>query len=149
MEQTLRDRGTKGSKEYDDGNQRDKRQLGSHRQVTHYAFIVAVSSVARQARHNCRQQGDTDDAIRHLNQQPRLLVNDRCLGVGKRTDAGSNDIAQLGNCHINDNRGGHATELLQARIHAPQRLQVYLRPPQIRHQDQALDDDTGGGTQAQ
>ena len=146
-EQRVGDRLAEGREEHDDRDQRDHGQARAHRQIADDGPVVAVGGVARQSRHDCRQQGDADDAVGHLEQQPCLLVHRRRGGVGGRGDAGGDDVADLRDGHVRHDGDAHAAELLQAVVDAPQRAQVDAGLAQRRDHDQRLDDHAQRGAQ--
>ena len=95
LEQGVGDGHTEDGEEHHDRDQRDERQLGSQAEIGDHRAVITVGGVARQARHDGGQQGDTDDAVRHLQQQPVLLVDERRRRIRQRGDTGGDHIPQL------------------------------------------------------
>ena len=133
----------------DHRHHRQHRQPRGHRQVLHHGLVVTVGGIARQARHERGEQGDADDAVGHLQQLPRLRVDRRGAAVRGGRDAVVEHEADLGDRHVDDDGQGHAAELLEPVIQPPQRAEVDPGLLQVRHHDQCLDDDPGGGAQTQ
>ena len=145
-------RGNKRAEAGEEHNDRDQRhhgELGGHGEITHHGLVIAIGGIAGKARHHCGQQGHANHAIRHLQQLPCLLVDQRGGVAGVGRDAVIQRETDLGNGHVNDDGHGHATEALQAVINAPQRAQVNPGLAQVRHHDQSLHHHAQGGTQAQ
>ena len=140
---------TEGGKKEHHRDQRDRGKFCCHRQVVHHGLVVTSRSIARQPRHNGRQQRHANNAIGHLQQQPRLLVDRPRRSVIGRSDAARNNQAELRNTNINNNGQRHATELLQAIINPPQGTQIDTRPTQRRHHDQRLHHHAQRGTHTQ
>ena len=78
-----------------------------------------------------------------------LHVNRRGGTVRLRGDAVVNDVADLRNRHVRDNRYSHATELFQSVIQPPQWPQINAEAAQCRHHNQTLHHHTKRGAQTQ
>ena len=116
LEKAAGDRDAESRHEDDDGNQGDKRQLRAQREIPDHGLDVTVRGVAGQARHNCGEQRDANDAIGYLQEKPCLLVDKRRFFVRMGRHAGSDDVTQLGNRYVGHDGHGHAAELLEAVI---------------------------------
>ena len=148
-EKTDGDGAAECGEECDDRHQRNHGQARTDGQIADHCPIVAIGCIAGQSRHDGGQQGNSDDAVGHLQQQPSLLVNRRrCLG-GSRGNIGGDEVTSLGNCHVGNNRDTHAGELFDAVVDTPQRTQINARALEVGNHDGCLNDDTQGGTKTQ
>ena len=132
LEEGAGDRNAEAGHEDDDGDKRDEGQLGAQGEIADHGINIAVGGVAGQARHNRRQERDTDNAIRHLQHEPSILIDQRGAGIRIGGHAGGDHVAQLGDGHISNDGQSHAAELLDARIQAPLGAQVNAGLFQIR-----------------
>ena len=132
LEEGARDRNAEAGHEDDDGDKRDEGQLGAQGEIADHGINIAVGGVAGQARHNRRQERHTDNAIRHLQHEPSILIDQRGAGIRIGGHAGGDHVAQLGDGHISNDGQSHAAELLDARIQAPLGAQVNAGLFQIR-----------------
>ena len=132
LEEGAGDRNAEAGHEDDDGDKCDEGQLGAQGEIADHGIYIAVGGVAGQARHNCRQERHADNAIRHLQHEPGILIDQRCARIRVCGHAGGDHVAQLGDGHIGNDGQSHAAELLDARIQAPFGAQVNAGLFQIR-----------------
>ena len=133
-----RDGGPEECHERDDRHQRHHRQTGRQRHVLDDGLVVLGGRVAGQARHDRGQDGDTEDAVRQLQQLPVREVGADAALRGRRRDPVGDHHADLQHQHVADDRHGHVAELAQPRVDTPLQAQPDPGATQPRHQDHRL-----------
>ena len=127
--------------EGDHRDQGDHGQPGRGAQVVDDRRSVVRGRIAAEPGHDRGQQGDTQDAVGQLQQQPRILVDRRPRDIGGRGHSGGDGPAELADEDVQDDRRTHTGELLEPSIHAPQRPQIDTQAADGRQQACHLDDD--------
>ena len=135
--------------EHHNGQDADHGEFGGDGEVPHHTLRVVVGGVAGQPRHDGRKQRHPNNAVGHLQQQPRLRIHARCRIIGHRGDAVSDEIAGLADGHIHHNGDAHPRELLNAAIDTPLGAQVNTNFAEWRNEHDRLHHHTQGGAQAQ